>query len=142
MHPVPAAKTALKAALDARSAWDAVDMRDGQPSEREDFTRDMFWFEPTEIPQDAWAAGGKIRQVTFRLGFTVAVLRAGDDERATEDALWTLVEDLMSALKADPTLGGAVQTVGQVTGRQVNGPDPSNWQAVFTGQIECDSNFY
>src|SRR5690242_8371231 len=142
MHPVPSAKTALKAILDARAAWDSVDLRDGQPTEVEDVTRDMFWFEPTEIPEDAWAAGGRTRQVSFRLGFTVAVLRDGDDERATEDSVWLLVEDLVAALKNDPTLGGAVMSVGTVTGRQFNEPVPQHWQARFTGSVECQSNFY
>src|SRR4051812_48774219 len=112
MHPVPSSKTALKAILAARGAWAAVDIRDSQPTEREDVKRDAFWFDPTEIPEDAWSAGAKTRQVTFRLGFTIAVIREGDNERTTEDLVWTLVEDLLSAVKADPTLTGTVMTVG------------------------------
>jgi hypothetical protein len=69
MHPVPASKTALKAILAARGAWTSVDIRDGQPTEQEDVTRDAFWFEATEVPEDAWTAGGLTRGLTFRLGF-------------------------------------------------------------------------
>jgi hypothetical protein len=142
MHPVPQAKTALKAILAARGAWAAVDIRDGQPTEGEDVTRDAFWFEPTEIPQDAWIAGGLTRAVTFRLGFTIALIRDSDDERATEDLAWTLFEDLMTALKTDASIGGTVLTVDDVTGRQINQPMPNQWRAVFTGAITCRSKFY
>lgn len=142
MHAVPAAKTALKAILAARPAWTDVDIRDGHPSELADFTRDAFWFDPTEIPEDAWSAGAKARQVTFRLGFTIAVIREGDNERSTEDLVWTLLDDLVAAVKVDPTLTGTVMSVGNVTGRQVNDPLPNKWLAAFTGFIECQSNFY
>jgi hypothetical protein len=141
VHPVPASKSALKAILAARGAWSAVDIRDGQPTELEDVTRDAFWFEPTEIPEDAWAAGA-MRGLTFRLGFTIAVIREGDDERTTEDLVWTLFEDLMAALKANSTLTGTIRNVGTVTGRQMNDALPNQWRAVFNGSIECQSNFY
>jgi hypothetical protein len=141
VHPVPAAKTALKAILAARGAWSAVDIRDVRNITVRDVSRDMFWFEPTEIPEDAWTAGA-MRGLTFRLGFTVALIREGDDERATEDLVWTLVEDLMSALKASPTLTNTIRNVGTVTGRQTNEPFDRMWRAGFTGSIECQSNFY
>jgi hypothetical protein len=142
MHAVPASKTALKAILAARGAWTGVDIRDDPPTEGEDITRAMFWFEPTEIPEDAWMAGGSMRGLRFLLGFSVEILREGDDGRPTEDSLWTLVEDLVTALKSNPTLGGVIRNVGTVTGRQANGLAPNLWQARFTGSIECQSNFY
>jgi hypothetical protein len=61
MHAVVASKAALKAILAARGAWAAVDIRPGQPSEREDDHARRFWFEPTEIPEDAWMAGALTR---------------------------------------------------------------------------------
>lgn len=144
MHPIPAAKTALQDLLGGRPAWDGVDIRDGQPTEREDVRRDAFWFEPTEIPEDAWdQLGAQKRRVTFLLGFTIAVLRDGDQERATEDVVWTYLEDLMLAIKSDYSLGGAVQQVMDVTGRQVNGAaSPRQWASAFTGQITCQSKAY
>jgi hypothetical protein len=142
MHAVPASKTALKAILVARGAWAAVDIRDDPPTEGEDVTRAMFWFEPTEIPEDAWMAGGSMRGLRFLLGFSIEILREGDDGRTAEDAMWSLIEDLVNALKADATLGGAIRNVGVVTGRQTNGLAPNLRQARFTGSIECTSNFY
>jgi hypothetical protein len=142
MHPVPASKAALKTILAARGAWAAVDIRDGQPTEVEDVSRDAFWYEPTEIPEDAWAAGGSIRGLTFLLGFTIAVVRDGDDEQTTENAVWVLLEDLTSALKADKTLAGTIRNVGTITGRELNHPMPNQWRSTFTGSIECQSNFY
>lgn len=142
MYPVPAAKLALKAILDARPAWNAVDLRDEQPTEEADVTRDAFWFGDTQIPADAWAAGGKTRAVTFELGFVLNIIREGDTPRSGEDAMWALLQDLIAAIQADPTLSGSVQAVEDVTGTQANHPHPNAWRAVFTGSIECRSNFY
>jgi hypothetical protein len=143
-HPIPQAKTALKAILTARSAWAAVDIRDGQWTESEDVTRDAFWFDATEIPRDGWASlGAQRRRVEFRLAFTIALLREGDDERVIEDAVWTLVEDLMAALKADYSLGATIQQAGDVSGSQRNTPySPGVWQSTFTGSIACTSRAY
>lgn len=143
MHPVPASKSALKAILEARGAWANVDIRDGQPTEKEDVTRDMFWFNDTEVPEDDWSSiGGAGRRITFRLGFSIAVIRNGDDERTTEDVMWTLYEDLMAALKANSTLTGTVQMVQEINGRQSNDPMPKAWSAVFVGSIGCFSKAY
>ena len=143
-HPVPQAKTALKALIDARPAWDTVDIRDGQWTEQEDITRDVFWFEATEIPEDTWnALGGQQRIIEFRLAFTIVILREGDDERACEDAMWTLLEDLMAAVRGDYRLGGAISQVGDLRGRQENAPySPGIWQAAFRGSLGCTSNPY
>jgi hypothetical protein len=89
-----------------------------------------------------WRAGGLTRGLTFRLGFTIAVLRDADAERSTEDVVWTLFEDLMSAIKTDPTLTGTIMAAGMVTGRQLNDPMPNMWRSLFTGSIECQSKFY
>jgi hypothetical protein len=143
MHPVPGSKSALKAILAARGAWADVDIRDGQPTEKEDVTRDMFWFNDTDVPEDDWSSiGGSGRRITFRLGFSIAVIRNGDDERTTEDVMWTLYEDLMAALKANSTLTGTVQMVQDITGRQSNDPMPKAWSAVFVGSIGCFSKAY
>jgi hypothetical protein len=142
VHPVPAAKTALKAILTARLAWAAVDIRDDPPTENSDVSVYMFWFEPTKIPRDAWVAGGGSRQITFQLGFSIENLLKGDDGRTAEDSVWVLLDDLMTALKASPGLSGSVMSVGDVTGEMANGAAPGLWQARFTGSIECQSNFY
>lgn len=143
-HPVPAAKSALKAILAARTAWAAVDIRDGQWTEAEDVTRDAFWFDRAEIPRDGWnQLGAQSRRVEFQLWFTVAILREGDDERATEDDVWELVEDLMAAVKANYNLTQTIQQVQDVSGRQENAPySPGLWQGTFRGYIACQSKTY
>lgn len=143
-HPIPSAKTALKAILAARGAWAAVDIRDGQWTEAEDVTRDAFWFDYTEIPRDGWnSIGGQTRRIEFQLRFTIAILREGDDERTTEDAMWTLVEDLMAAVKVNPTFTQTIQQANDVNGRQTNAPyAPGLWQSTFVGSIACQSLFY
>jgi len=142
-HPVPAAKDAVKALLEARAEYAAVDVRDGQPTELESVTRDMFWFVETDIPEDAWAGiGAQKRRLTFRLGFTLAVIRDDETERNTEDVIWGYLEALMLALKGDYTLGGVVQQIEDVSGRQSNDPLTSQWQSRFDGQITCQSKAY
>jgi hypothetical protein len=143
-HPVPTAKSALKTILAARPAWAAVDIRDGQPTEQEDVTQDAFWFESTPVDIDQWASiGAQRRRITFHLSFTIAVIRQGtDDERSVEDVMWTLLDDLMAAVKANYTLGGVVQQVEDLTGTQSNIPIPGMWRAVFTGSIGCISKAY
>jgi hypothetical protein len=144
MHPVPAAKSALKGILAARPAWASVDIRDGSPTENEDVSSDAFWFEPTEIPADSWASlGAQRRRIQFRLGFVIACLDFGDAERAIEDRMWALYEDLLAAIKVNPNLGNTVQMVGDITGRQANGPAaPQQWASTFTGAIDCISKAY
>lgn len=143
-HPVPAAKDALKAILNARPVWATVEVKDGGPTEGEDFAYDAFWFEPTEIPADSWASlGAQRRRIQFRLGFVISVLREGDDERDTEDEVWTLYEDLLAAIKANPDLTQTVQQVNDVQGRQVNQPlNKTTWQSAFVGSIACLSRPY
>jgi hypothetical protein len=144
MHPVPAAKSALKGILAARPAWASVDIRDGSPTENEDVSSDAFWFEPTEIPADSWASlGAQRRRIQFRLGFVIACLDFGDAERAIEDRMWALYEDLLAAIKANPNLANTVQMVGDITGRQANGPAaPQQWSSAFIGSIGCTSKAY
>lgn len=145
MHPVPAAKDALKAILNARSPlWDTVEVKNGGPTEGEDYDFDAFWFEPTDIPSDSWASlGAQRRRIEFRLGFVISVLRQGDDERDTEDQVWALYEDLLDAIKENPDLTQTVQKVNDIAGRQVNQPlNTTTWQSAFVGSISCTSKAY
>jgi hypothetical protein len=142
MHPIPTAKLALKTILAARPAWTDVDIRDGQPTEPDDVKRSAFWFEPTEIDADSWASlGAQRRRITFRLGFTLAVID-NDSESGAEDAMWTLYEDLLAAIKASPGLSDTIQATSDVAGKQANEPISTMWRAVFTGTIECLSKAY
>lgn len=142
MHPVPSAKAALKAILAARDAWAGVDIRDGQPTEPDDVARSAFWFEPTEIDADSWASlGAQRRRITFRLGFTIALIDNASESGA-EDAMWVLYEDLLAAIKASPGLGDTIQSTSDVAGKQMNEPISTMWRAVFTGTIECLSKAY
>ena len=142
-HPVPNTKTALKALLALRPAWATVSIRDEQPTEIEDVTRDMFWFNPTEIPEDGWTwLGAQRRRVNFQLAFTVAIIRDGDNPRTTEDAAWTLLDDMLAGIKADYSLGGTIQQIGSMSGQMATEPFDRMWRAVFTGRIDCQSKNY
>jgi hypothetical protein len=102
----------------------------------------MFWFEPTEIPEDAWMAGGSMRGLRFLLGFSVEILREGDDgrddgglpvdaRRGPRDR----AEEQPDPRRSDPQRRHSHGPAGER-------PAPNLWQARFTGSIECQSNFY
>lgn len=144
MHPVPAAKDAIKTLLAVRPAFEDVDIQDGRPTEFEDYRKDAFWFEPTVIAKDGWAAvGGGRRRLTFTLNYVISCRRHGDHERRTEDDVWEFFEDFMEMVKANHTLDGSVQMTQDVTARQENAPDGAKkWQAILVGSITCLSLAY
>jgi hypothetical protein len=149
-HVILVAQDALKAILDARAAWDNVDIRDGGPTEHEDISGDMFWFNDVAIPEDNWASlgapsGGNRRRLTFNLGFTIMVRTYGDEERVTRAQALALYEDFQAAVKANPALGvpASVQTLGATTGTLSSAPvDPQTWGAWFTGTLAVTSRAY
>jgi hypothetical protein len=144
MHPIQAAQDALTTLIAARPAFADVVVTAGGPTEDDDVRWDMFWFNDVQIPKDGWAfVGGATRQVSFNLGFTIAVYKAGDDEHATRVRALNLFEDFMAAVKANPTLSSSVQQTGDVTGTFASIPiAQAIWGGMFTGTLACQSNFY
>jgi hypothetical protein len=143
-HPILEAQDALKAIVTAIPSYSGVDVRDGGPTETEDITGDAFWFNDVVIPQDQWASlGNRDRRVTFLLGFTIAVLRYGDDEREARAQALAYFEAFLTAIKANPTLSTTVQQVDDITGVVGSAPvNPSVWGAWFTGTLEVSSKRY
>jgi hypothetical protein len=143
-HPIIASQDALKAILTARGAWADVVVADGMPTEDDDVRWDLFWFNDTQIPRDGWAfIGGAMRQISFNLGFTIAVYKSGDDEHAARLRALNLFDDFMAAIKANPTLTSTVQQTFDVTGTFASSPiSPAIWGGMFTGTLACTSNFY
>jgi hypothetical protein len=143
-HPILAAQDALKAILVALPAYATVDVRDGGPTEAEDVTMDAFWFNDVTVPGDQWASlGAQRRRINFNIGFTIAVLKYGDDEREARAAALDYFEDFMLAVKANPNLTNTVQQVDDVTGVVGSAPvNPSVWGAWFTGSLSVQSKAY
>jgi hypothetical protein len=143
-HPIILAQDALKAIVAARPAFAGVDVREGGPTEAEDITMDAFWFNDVQVSDD-WSAisATRPRRVTFQLGFTIAVLRYGDDEREGRAQALVYFEDFLAAIKANPNLTNTVQQVEQVTGTVGSAPvNPSVWGAWFTGALTVISKQY
>jgi hypothetical protein len=143
-HPILQAQDALKAIVATRPAYASVDVRDGGPTETEDITSDAFWFNDV-IVNDNWSTIGTSnpRRVEFQLGFTIAVLRYGDDEREARAQALAYFEDLLTALKLSPNLTNTVQKVDGVTGTVGSAPvNPSVWGAWFTGTLSVLSKSY
>lgn len=145
-HPIIEAQDGLKTILAALPAYSAVDVRDGSPTEDEDVTRDMFWFNDVTDIVDQWRAiGAGKRRTTFRLGFTIETRREGDDERDTRSAALDLLDALEDAVKANPNLGepAVIQQVEDVTGSFSSAPaGPQMWAARFTGGLLVISRTY
>lgn len=146
-HPIIDAQDNLKTILAARPAFSSVDIQDGGPTEGEDIRWDAFWFNDTTL-EDGWnGLGANLpRRSTFNLGFTIAVRKAYDDERAARAQALVYFEDMLEALKASPanaTLNGTVQQVQSVRGSVGSAPvDGSTWGAWFTGTLEVLSKSY
>jgi hypothetical protein len=117
----------------------------GCPRRRPDRDRRHHLRRVLVIVNDNWSTIGTSnpRRVEFQLGFTIAVLRYGDDEREARAQALAYFEDLLTALKLSPNLTNTVQKVDGVTGTVGSAPvNPSVWGAWFTGTLSVLSKSY
>lgn len=143
-HPAPLAKAAILMLLAARPTLTTVDRRWFAPTEEEDISDNMIWLGDTNIPSDDWSElGAQRRRMTFQIEMTAAVRRYGDDPQETEQAVWALFDEIVAAIRTDPTLGGAVQQFNAVPGKQqLFAAGPQQWEAMITAQVVCVSRAY
>jgi hypothetical protein len=138
------AKAAILTLLAARDALDDVQKRYSAPTEDSDITYSMIWLGEEVTSDDDWSQlGAQRRRVTFRIPFTIAALHTGDDPQATDALAWSYFDELIAALRSDPTLGGAVQQFDLITSRnRVVPTGPQQWEASITGTVICTSRAY
>ncbi len=126
------AKSALKTLIEAHTFPDtAPTISWGGPTESEDITFDMIYLGPTEVPQNEYVTLGAGRtDESYRISVLVDVYRYGDDEQATEQRAWQLLDGVMTVLAADKTISGTVNRTTGFRFRQVNPvPTPQHWRS-------------
>jgi len=69
--------------------------------------------------------GNRIHRERYTIPVWVSVLNEGDDAQAAEQRMWTLVGGVEAAVRADPTLGAAVNTLSAVVANV--GKQPRNF---------------
>jgi hypothetical protein len=134
---VPDAKAALVALLQG-VAWPGVDpeVRYGQPTEGEDqpFGGEMVFLGETRGASEPPGLGSR-RDETYNLRFVIDVRQDGDDEQATENRAWELLEAAENAIWAAPTIGGTVNRVTRIETAQVNVPEPQAWRTQIVTDV-------
>ncbi len=126
------AKSALKTLLEAHTFPDtAPTISWGGPTESEDITYDMIYLGPTAVPENEYVTLGAGRtDETYRISVLVDVYRYGDDEQATEQRAWQLLDGVMTVIAANKTISDTVNRTVGFRFRQVNPvPSPQHWRS-------------
>lgn len=134
------AKVNLKALLEAHT-WpvEAPSITWGSPTETEDHpTLDLVYFGDTEIADDFRILGATRSDESYKLRVVIDVRRWGDDEQATEQRAWELHDQILTLLRANMTLSGAINRVTGYVVRQANPvPSPQQWRSLIAIEVSC-----
>lgn len=142
----PAAKAAILAALATRSALADIPRTWGGPTENEDLAEEMIWLGRTVGTGEWRTLGAGNRHESYTIALHVLVLKYGDDEQATEERAFDLLDEVSAALYADKFLanGGSqlLYTPAAIESwEQTNTPTPEQWGAQIVAQIRCEAMF-
>ena len=142
----PAAKAAILAALAARPALANVQRTWGGPTEEADVRYEMIHLGPARGAGEWRTLGAGKRHESYTIEVRVIVMKHGDDERATEERAFALLDEVSSALTADRFLanGGAdlLYTPAAIESwEQTNTPMPEQWGAQIVAQVRCEAMF-
>jgi hypothetical protein len=137
---IPAAKAALLTALQARAGLTGVDVRWGLPAQTPDVTERVYVGDADNIDREWAALGGQRVNEDYVLQVIVETFQFGDDQRATEERFWVLVNEVEQALRGDLRLAGTVREAGLdgVTDQKV-GPTDEGWGATGVVRIRCQA---
>lgn len=105
---IPALKAGLLSLLSARAGLSGVQVVYGAPLPNPG--REFISLGGTEGEQQTAALGRLRREEEYRLTIYASVLREGLDQQACTERAFELVEEIEDAVRADPTIGGAVRT--------------------------------
>lgn len=142
----PAAKVAILAAIAARPALAGITPRWGGPTENEDLAEEMVYLGRT-VGTGQWRTlGAGNRHESYLIAVHVIVLKYGDDEQATEERAFALLNEVSAALYADKFLanGGPnlLYTPAAIESwEQTNTPTPEQWGAQIVAQVRCEAMF-
>jgi hypothetical protein len=135
MTSVPAAEAGLLAALRSRAGLAAVQVAPAHPGKT--IKAEAVYLDDPSPVQRAAALGGRRRAEEYSIEVVVSVLRKGNDLAGVKARMWALVAEVEEAVRADPTLGGAVLTaqVGDIDPQSFR--DPSASVAEATVKVAC-----
>jgi hypothetical protein len=133
---VPAAKAALVTLIEA--ALTGVSVTWSAPTDEEDYVAEMVWLGDVEHTDD-WGALGRQRiDETYELEIVVQVYQEGDNAQACEERAWVLREGVVTAVRADLTLGGILNKwAGTFPTRMETRPADKGWLAKGTLRLPC-----
>lgn len=137
--PVPAAKTALKALLEAWS-WSGGTpvIRWGAPTESEDWSPELIYFgDAFDVSDENWRLGDMAHDQAFTLRIIVDVYQAGDDEQAAEQRAWDLFEQITVLLHQNHTLNGAINHMADRSSRQASSSQLQQWRKQILIEQQC-----
>lgn len=137
---VPTLIPNLVALLDARPGLAGVQITPA-PVDLSETEPESIQIDNTE-PTREWAAlGRQAREEEFYLGFTVSVVVAGGDRAAMLAALlrvYALLAEIEVALRADPSVGGAVHVAHVARTALTQIPTPEGRMAILECEIKAD----
>lgn len=139
----PEAKARIIALLQARPGLAGVQVTWGSPTEDEDIRREMIYLGATEIDGEWRTLGGQWRHESYSIALTVHVAQYGDNEQATEERAFALLDEVSGALASDSWLGGLLEGAPAALERitQTNTPGPQQWAAQVSAQVRCEARF-
>lgn len=142
----PAAKSAILAAIAARPALTAITPTWGGPTEADDLAEEMIHLGRT-IGEGEWRTlGAPNRHESYLIAVHIIVLKYGDDEQATEERAFELLDEVSAALYADKFLANGATNLLYTPAaieswEQTNTPTPEQWGAQIVAQVRCEAMF-
>jgi hypothetical protein len=125
------AKVALKAALIANT-WPTTtpQISWGEPTRAEDVSPngELIFLADVEVSDDFLTLGHSRLDETFALRVVIDVWKQGHDEQATEARAWVLRDEVVDLLRANPTLGGAINRITGFRARPASVPHSNGWR--------------
>lgn len=138
----PSAKAAILAAVALRGALAGVKQTWGGPTEGQDVAPEHIYLGKVTGAGEWRTLGAGNRHESYTVAVHVVVLKYGDDEQATEQRAFALLDEVSAALYADKFLGGLLYLPAAIESwEQDNTPMPEQWGARINAQVRCQAMF-
>lgn len=142
----PIAKTRILALVAARPALSAVRVAWGGPTENEDINGEMIHLGEVNVAGEWRTLGAGVRHETYTIGLHVVVFQYGDDEAATEQRAFVLLNEVSAALTSNKVLNDGTNDLlthpaAIQNARQTNVPMVDQWGARIDATILCQAMF-
>lgn len=133
---VPAVKAALVTLIDGTTS--GVTVTWAAPTDEEDYVAEMIWLGDVEHTDEFGALGGQRIDESYEVEIVVQVYQEGDDAQACEERAWVLRAAVVTAIRADLTLGGILNKwAGTFPTRMETRPADKGWLAKGTLRLPC-----